>query len=202
MSTGLERITAKARQEPKLRFTSLAHHIDAERLWRNLCHVPRHTAPGSDGQTVDDLKQVFVAWSAATLRTVHPQGYQPPPVRRTSIPKPGKQALRPLGGPCVGDRVLQRRVADVLTAIYEQDFLPCSFGGRPGVGAHHALATLHEVIAGKPVSWVYEADLRNFSHSKWVGSGRVALRYVSPIPPLEPGMRLLPRTAHEIGNLW
>jgi RNA-directed DNA polymerase len=162
MSTGLERITAKARQEPKLRFTSLAHHLDAERLWRNLCHVPRHTAPGSDGQTVDDLKQVCVAWSATTLRTVYTQGYQPPPVRRTYIPKPGKHALRPLGVPCVGDRVLQRSVADVLTAIYEQDFLPCSFGGRPGVGAHHALATLHEVIAGKPVSWVYEADLRNF----------------------------------------
>src|SRR5215510_16531754 len=52
MSPGLERIAAKARQEPKLCFTSLAHHIDAERLWRNLCHVPRHTAPGSDGQTV------------------------------------------------------------------------------------------------------------------------------------------------------
>jgi len=50
----------------------------------------------------------------------------------------------------------------VLTAISEQDFLPCSFGGRPGKGAHHALATLHEVIAGKSVSWVYEADLRNF----------------------------------------
>src|SRR5215510_5664146 len=73
-----------------------------------------------------------------------------------------KHELRPLGVPCIGDRVLQRSVADVLTAIYEQDFLPCSFGGRPGVGAHHALATLHEVIAGKPVSWIYEADLRNF----------------------------------------
>src|SRR5262249_10130778 len=54
MSPGLERIAAKARQEPQLCFTSLAHHIDAERLWRNLCHVPRHTAPGSDGQTVDE----------------------------------------------------------------------------------------------------------------------------------------------------
>jgi len=64
--------------------------------------------------------------------------------------------------PCIGDRVLQRSVADVLAAIYEQDFLPCSFGGRPGVGAHHALATVHEVIAGKPVSWSYAADLRNF----------------------------------------
>jgi group II intron reverse transcriptase/maturase len=162
MSPGLERIAAKARQEPKLCFTSLAHHIDAERLWRNLCHVPCHTAPGSDGQTVDELKQDFVTWSAATLRALHTQGYRPLPVRRTYIPKPGKHELRPLGVPCIGDRVLQRSVADVLTAIYEQDFLPCSFGGRPGRGAHHALATLHEVIAGKPVSWIYEADLRNF----------------------------------------
>jgi len=162
MSTGLARIAATARQEPKLRFPSLAHHIDAERLWRNLCHVPRHTAPGSDGQPVDDLKQECVAWSEATLRALHTQGYRPPPGRRTYIPKPGKRELRPLGVPCIGDRVLQRSVADVLTAIYEQDFLPCSVGGRPGLGAHHALATLHEAIAGKPVSWVYEADLRNF----------------------------------------
>jgi RNA-directed DNA polymerase len=162
MTTGLERIAAKARQEPKLRFTSLAHHIDAERLWQNLGHVARHTAPGSDGQTVDELKQDFAAWSEATLRAVHTQGYRAPPVRRTYIPKPGKRELRPLGVPCVGDRVLQRSIADVLSAIYEQDFLSCSFGGRPGVGAHHALATLHEVIAGKPVSWIYEAELRNF----------------------------------------
>jgi group II intron reverse transcriptase/maturase len=140
----------------------LAHHIDAERLWQNLCRVPHHTAPGSDGQTADELKQDFAVWSEATLRVVHTQGDRPPPVRRTYIPKPGKRELRPLGVPCIGDRVLQRCVADVLAAIDEQDLLPCSFGGRPGVGAHHALATLHEVIAGKPVSWVYEADLRNF----------------------------------------
>lgn len=162
MPTGLERITVKARQEPKLRFTSLAHHIDAERLWHNLCHVPHHTAPGSDGQTVDELKQEFPAWSEATLRAMHTQGYRPPPVRRTYIPKPGKHELRPLGVPCIGDRVLQRSVADVLSAIYEPAFRPCSFGGRPGVGTHHALATLHEVIAGKPISWIYEADLQNF----------------------------------------
>jgi group II intron reverse transcriptase/maturase len=139
----------------------VAHHIDVERLWPNLCRVPHHTAPGSDGQTADELKQDGAVWSEATLRVVHTQGYRPPPVRRTYIPKPGKPELRPLGVPCIGDRILQRCVADVLTAIYAQDFLPGSFGGRPGVGAHHALATLHEVIAGKPASWVYEADLRN-----------------------------------------
>ena len=64
--------------------------------------------------------------------------------------------------PTVSDRALQRSTAEVLSAIYEQDFLPCSFGGRPGVGAHHALATLVEVIAGSKTGWVLEADLKNF----------------------------------------
>jgi len=82
-------------------------------------------------------------------------------VRRTSLPKPGKRALRPLGVPCIGDRVLQRSVADVLTALDAQDLLPGSCGGRPGGGAHRALATRHAVIAGKPVSWISEADLRH-----------------------------------------
>jgi len=59
-------------------------------------------------------------------------------------PKPGKREKRPLGVPCVNDRALQRSTAQVLSAIYEADFLPCSFGGRPERGAHHALATLNE----------------------------------------------------------
>ncbi len=60
------------------------------------------------------------------------------------------------------DRALQRSVSTVLNAIYEQDFLNCSSGGRPGRGAHNALATLNEIISGKKVSWVLEADLKNF----------------------------------------
>jgi group II intron reverse transcriptase/maturase len=64
--------------------------------------------------------------------------------------------------PTVADRALQRSAAEVLSAIYEQDFLPCSFGGRPKLSAHHALATLNEVIAGGKIEWVLEADLKNF----------------------------------------
>ena len=66
-----------------------------------------------------------------------------------------------IGVPCVADRALQRSVAQVLSAVYEEDFISCSFGGRPRLGAHHALATLTEVIAGRKVSWVLEADLKN-----------------------------------------
>ena len=162
MATGLERIAAKARCEPKLRFTSLTHHITKERVWENLCQIPTDSAPGVDGQTVPEAKESFEVWVEAMLQSVHRQGYQAPNIRRVYIPKPGKQEKRPLGVPCVADRALQRSAAQVLSAIYEQDFLPCSFGGRPGRGAHQSLASLHEVISGRQVEWVLEADLKNF----------------------------------------
>ena len=162
MTTGLERIAAKARSEPKLRFTSLAHHITGERVWENLCQIPNNSAPGIDGQTVSEAKEDFAAWVEPMLEAVHRKGYQAPAIRRVYIPKPGKQEKRPLGVPCVSDRALQRSIAEVLSAIYEQDFLACSFGGRRGLSAHHALATLNEVIAGRKVGWVLEADLKNF----------------------------------------
>ncbi len=162
MATGLERIAAKARCEPKLRLTSLAHHITKERVWGNLCQIPNDSAPGVDGQTVPEAKESFEVWIEAMLQSVHRQGYPAPNIRRVYIPKPGKQEKRPLGVPCVADRALQRSAAQVLAAIFEQDFLSCSFGGRPGRGAHQALATLHELIAGRKVEWVLEADLKNF----------------------------------------
>jgi RNA-directed DNA polymerase len=162
METGLERVAAKARGEPKLRFTSLAHHITKERVWENLCEMRADSAPGTDGQTVPEAKESFGEWIEPMLQSIHRQGYHAPNIRRVYIPKPGKREKRPLGVPCVADRALQRTTAQVLSAIYEQDFLPCSFGGRPGRGAHHALATLNEVIAGRKVEWVLEADLKNF----------------------------------------
>src|SRR6202163_2130014 len=162
MTTGLERIAVKARCEPKLRFTSLAHHITKERVWENLNQIPGKSAAGVDGQTVTEAKESFGEWIDAMLQSVHRKGYRAPDIRRVYIPKPGKQEKRPLGVPTVSDRALQRSTAQVLSAIYEQDFLPCSFGGRPGRGAHHALATLNEVIAGTKTGWVLEADLKNF----------------------------------------
>jgi RNA-directed DNA polymerase len=162
MATGLERIAVKARKETKLRFTSLAHHVTAESIWESLCHIRKDSAPGCDGQTVAEAKEEFKVWVEPMLSSVHRRGYHPPPIRRVYIPKPGKQEKRPLGVPCVADRALQRSVARVLSAVYEQDFLSSSFGGRPGLSTHHALATLNEVIAGRKVGWVLEADLKNF----------------------------------------
>lgn len=162
MATKLEEIAAKARSETKLRFTSLCHHITPERVWDSLCHIPARSSSGVDGVSVEEAKETFNQWCQPMLQSVYRKGYKAPPVRRVWIPKPGKMEKRPIGVPCIADRALQRSASEVLSAIYEQDFLPCSFGGRPGLGAHHALSTLNEIISGKKVGWVFEADLKNF----------------------------------------
>jgi RNA-directed DNA polymerase len=162
METKLEQIAAKARCEPKLRFTSLAHHITRDRVRKSLSQIPNRSAAGVDGQTVEEAKKSSGRWIEPMLQSVNRRGYRAPNIRRVYIPKPGKQEKRPLGVPTVSDRALQRSTAQVLSAIYEQDFLPCSFGGRAGLSAHHALATLNEMIAGSKTGWVLEADLKNF----------------------------------------
>src|ERR1035438_2673500 len=89
MTTGLERIADKARCEPKLRFTSLAHHLTKERVWENLCQIPAKSAAGVDGETVTETKESFEEWIAGMLQSVHREGYRAPEIRRVYIPKPG-----------------------------------------------------------------------------------------------------------------
>ena len=162
MQTGLKRIAEKARKETKLVFTSLTHHLTKELIWESLCHIPKRSAPGIDGQSVDNAKGNFSDWSEEMLTAIHRCSYKAPAIRRVYIPKPGKAEKRPIGIPPIADRALQRSASRVLSAIYEEDFLKCSFGGRPGIGAHNALCTFNEVVAGKKVSWVLECDLENF----------------------------------------
>src|SRR5258707_4490252 len=95
MTTGLERIAVKARCEPKLRFTSLAHHITKERVWENLSQIPAKSAAGVDGQTVTEAKESFEEWIAGMLQSVHREGYRAPEIRRALIPQNRKQEKRP-----------------------------------------------------------------------------------------------------------
>lgn len=111
MTTGLERIAAKARKEPKFQFSSLAHHISEEMVWKNLCKIPSSTAPGVDSQSVASAKESFKEWIGSMIESVHFKGYKAPIIRRAYIPKLGKDEKRPLGVPCVKDRALQRSVS-------------------------------------------------------------------------------------------
>ncbi|WP_376785732.1 reverse transcriptase [Ruminiclostridium cellobioparum] len=158
METKLEGIAAKALSEPNLVFTPIAHHVTKELIWDSLKHISYKTAPGVDGIDVETAKKDFNSWADEMITSIHRKSYKPPAVRRVWIPKPGKSEKRPIGVPCVADRALQRSVSTVLNSIYEKDFLNCSFGGRPGRSAHNALASLNEIVSGKKVGWVLEAD--------------------------------------------
>jgi len=162
MTTGLEGVAAKAREETKLVFTSLAHHVTRDLIKRSLEHTALNSAAGIDGIDVGTARETFDQWIEEMETSIHRQSYHAPSVRRVYIPKPGKDEKRPIGVPCVADRALQRSVAMVLNAIYEEDFLNCSFGGRPGRGQHNALATMDEIIVSRRINWVFEADLKNF----------------------------------------
>jgi RNA-directed DNA polymerase len=90
------------------------------------------------------------------------QAYKPMPVKRVFIPKDGTNKLRPLGIPAYEDKLVQSVLNKILNAIYEQEFLDCSYGFRPGRSCHDALKTLDNVIGSKKVSYVVDADIKGF----------------------------------------
>src|SRR5258708_14561409 len=99
METKLEQIAVKARCEPKLRFTSLAHHITRDRVQRNLSQIPKRSAAGVDGQTVEATKESFERWIEPMLQSIHRQGHRAPNIRRASIPQPRQPGNAPPGLP-------------------------------------------------------------------------------------------------------
>jgi RNA-directed DNA polymerase len=164
VSTKLTRIAELARKAPHVALRTLAHHIDVEFLRVAYQQTRKDGAAGVDEQTAAD----YAANLEGNLVTLHERlksgSYRAPPVRRVEIPKPDG-STRPIGIPTFEDKILQRSVAMVLGAVYEQDFLDCSYGFRPGRSAHHALEALWHAVMGMGGGWVLELDIRHFFDS-------------------------------------
>jgi group II intron reverse transcriptase/maturase len=150
-----------ATQKKKERFTALLHHVTIDLLRESFLALKRHAAPGVDGLKWRD----YEAGLQGNLQDLHQRvqrgTYRALPVRRRFIPKAdGKQ--RPLGITALEDKIVQRAVATVLGAIYEEDFLGFSYGFRPGRSQHDALDALVVGISSQRVNWILDADIRSY----------------------------------------
>ena len=150
-----------ARTKPGTALCSLHHVIDLSWMKEAYRLTRKDGAPGIDGIRGTDYEANLEANLLDLLDRIQSGRYRAPPVRRAYIPK-ADGSRRPLGIPTFEDKVAQRAAAMVLEAIYEQDFLPCSYGFRPGRSAHQALRTLQNVLWAKRLHWVVEIDIRKY----------------------------------------
>jgi RNA-directed DNA polymerase len=162
VSTKLQRIAKLAREAPEMAITSLSHHIDIEWLREAYRRTRKDGATGVDGQTAAQYEVELEANLQSLLDRAKSGAYRAPPVRRVHIPKGNGAETRPIGIPTLEDKVLQRAVAMGLEAVYEQDFLDCSYGFRPGRSAHQALQALWDRMMATRGGWVVEVDIRKF----------------------------------------
>lgn len=174
--TKLERIAELARRAPAMPMRTLAHHIDVEWLAEAYRRTRKDGAVGVDGQTAEQYGKALEQNLQSLLDRVKAGRYRAPPVRRVYIPKANGREMRPLGIPAFEDKVLQRAVVMVLEAVYEQDFLSCSYGFRPGRSAHDALDDLRDQLMEMRGGWVLEIDFRNYFGSIDHGHLQEALR--------------------------
>lgn len=162
VSTRLQRIAKMAREYRERAFRSLHHVIDLEWLHEAYRRTRKSGAVGIDGQTAAAYETNLETNLQSLLDRFKSGRYKAPPVRRVYIPKGDGKKTRPIGIPTFEDKVLQRAVAMVLEAIYEQDFLDCSFGFRPKRSAHGLLYHLREGLMRMKGAWILDVDVQGF----------------------------------------
>ncbi len=162
VSTKQQRIAELAKQRPEMSFTSLNPYLDVDWLREAYRRLRKASAPGYDGQTVAEYGQDLESNLQSLLDRAKSGTYFAPPVRRVHIPKGTGKETRPIGIPATEDKLLQRAVAMLLEPIYEQDFLDCSYGFRPGRSAHGALQALWSQCTMGGIKWILDVDISKF----------------------------------------
>lgn len=162
METQLAKITQIAIEKPKEKFTSLIHLISESSLTQCHYEMKANKASGVDKVTKEEYQENLDSNIKELIAKMKRQAYKPQPVRRVYILKEGSEKLRPLGIPAYEDKIVQKAVSKILNAIYEQDFLECSFGFRPGRGCHDALKAVNNIIESRPINYIVDADIKGF----------------------------------------
>jgi len=168
--TKLAFISERARKEPELQFTSLAYLLNERFLKECYYSLGRDRASGIDGVSWKEYGKELDENLTNLVARMKVKRYKPLPAKRVYIPK-NEHEKRPLGLPALEDKIVQKGVARILEAIYEADFLDCSYGFRPARNCHQAINAVDKTIMTKPIGYVIEADIKgyfdNVSH-KWM----------------------------------
>jgi len=159
--TFLRAIAEKASKNQHHRFGDLYRWLNRDVLRLCFYRLRKDAASGVDGVSFQEYEQNLEANLADLEGRLRRKAYRARLVRRKYIPK-GQGKLRPLGIPALEDKLLQVAVTQVLLAIYEVEFLPCSYGYRRGVGAHDALYDLTQELQWGRHNFVTEADIKGF----------------------------------------
>ena len=162
MNSKLNLIVNKAKQDSKLRFGALVHHINEENLLQCYQELAGNKACGIDRVTKEEYGKDLKGNISLLIQKMKAKKYQPQPTRRVYIPKPGKEEKRGLGISAFEDKLVQLMIKKILEAIFEVDFLSCSYGFRPGLSCHDAISRLDEVIIKRNVNYVVEVDIKKF----------------------------------------
>ena len=161
MQTKLERIAELAKERPEERFTSLVHLINEESLIKAHRMMKVKKAPGIDRVTKDRYQENLKENVIDLIARMKRNAYRPQPVLRKYIPKTSTKT-RPLGLPAYEDKLVQLVLKEILEAVYEQDFLNCSYGFRPDLGCHKALKALNYIVENKKINYIVDVDIKGF----------------------------------------
>lgn len=164
MSSALERIRQAARRDKGQRFTALLHHVYAvDTLKAAYFGLKRDVAAGIDGETWRQYGEELEKHLKDLSDRIQRRAYRAQPVRRAYIPKAGEPGkVRALGVLVLEDKIVQRATAEVLSCLYEEEFVRFSYGFRHGRSPHEALDALSVGIMRRKVNWVLDADIRGF----------------------------------------
>ena len=161
VSTRQQHIAEMAKKYAGSPLTTLSHHMDLLWLREAYGKVRRDSAPGVDGQTVADYGVDLDANLRSLLERAKSGSYRAPPAKRVHLPKSPTET-RPIALPTVENKVLERAVVMLLEPVYEQVFLDCSYGFRPGRSPHMALEVLRDAVMRMEGGWVLDVDIRKF----------------------------------------
>lgn len=160
----LNRLSELAREDPGRKFLSIAHLLTPQALYEAFCRLRKNASAGVDYLTYADYEPQARERIELLHEKLKAKRYRAQPLRRVYIEKEDGRE-RPISIPALEDKIVQRATVELLEAIYEQDFLPCSYGFRPHRGAQQALDEVGRIICRESTEYVLKLDIVSYFDS-------------------------------------